>query len=125
MRRTVVAGVLGDAAALQLLTYLSELDLPDPEAVLADPESLALPERGDRAYAVLAAVLSDCTPARWSAGVKAVARAAAQGQADVGAAAMSALVRHRPSVKGTAVPLPAEIKAFVPVLKRAGLLATG
>jgi len=129
VRRVALAGVVGDAAALQFLTYLTELDLPDPEQVLAAPESLVLPARGDRAYAVLAAVvaavLSDCTADRWAAGVKAVARAAAQGQADVGAAAMSALVRNRPSVKGVVVPLPAEIKDFVPVLKRAGLLAAG
>ena len=129
VRRVVVAGVVGEAAALQLLTYLSELDLPDPEQVLAAPDELVLPERGDRAYAVLAAVvaavLSDCTPERWSAGVRAVSQAAVQGQADVGAAAMAALVRNRPSVKGTVVPLPAEIKDFVPVLERAGLLAAG
>jgi hypothetical protein len=129
VRRVVVAGVVGKAAALQLLTYLDELDLPDPEDVLAAPESLKLPERGDRAYAILAAVtaavLSDLTPERWAAGVRAVSQAAAQGQADVGAAAMSALMRKRPSVRGAVVPLPAEIKEFIPVLERAGLLAVG
>lgn len=129
VRRVVVAGVIGDAAALQLLVFLSELDLPDPEDVLAHPHDLVLPGRGDRAYAVLAsvvaAVLGDCTPERWAAGVRAVSQAAVQGQADVGAAAMAALVRRRPSVKGVVVPLPAEIKEFVPVLKRAGLLAAG
>ena len=129
VRRVALADHAGEAAALQFLTYLTELDLPDPEQVLAAPESLVLPARGDRAYAVLAAVvaavLSDCTADRWAAGVKAVSRAAAQGQADVGAAAMSALVRNRPSVKGVVVPLPAEIKDFMPVLKRAGLLAAG
>lgn len=129
VRRVVLGGVIGEAAALQFLTYLTELDLPNQEDVLASPESFTLPARGDRAYAVLAAVaaavLSDCTPERWTAGIRAVSRAAAQGQADVGAAAMSALVRNRPSVKGVVVPLPAEIKDFVPVLKRAGLLAAG
>ena len=129
VQRVAVSGVLGEATALQLLTYLSELDLPDPEEVLRHPTKLKLPERGDRAYAVLAAVvaavLSDCTPDRWSAGVIAVSQAAAQGQADVGAAAMAALVRRRPTVKGKVVPLPAELKEFVPVLQRAGLLAAG
>lgn len=129
VRRLVVAGVIGDAAALQFLTYLGELDLPDPEEVLANPDDLVLPERGDRAYAVLAsvvaAVLADCTADRWSAGVRAVSSAARHGKADVGAAAMSALMRRRPTVRGTVVPLPPEIKDFVPVLKRAGLLAAG
>lgn len=129
VRRAVVAGVVGEAAALQLLTFLGELDLPDPEEVLAAPDELVLPDRGDRAYAVLAsvvaAVLADCTPERWSAGVRAVAQAATQSKPDVGAAAMSALVRKRPTKNGTVVPLPTEIKAFIPVLKRAGLLAAG
>ena len=129
VRRLVVAGVIGDAAALQFLTYLGELDLPDPEEVLANPDDLVLPARGDRAYAVLAsvvaAVLANCTADRWSAGVRAVSSAARQGKADVGAAAMAALMRRRPTVKGTVVPLPAEIKDFIPVLKRAGLLAAG
>ncbi|MCW2777867.1 MAG: phage shock protein operon transcriptional activator, partial [Frankiales bacterium] len=119
----VVAGVVGEAAALQLLTFLEELDLPDPEQVLADPEAFVLPDRGDRAYAalaaVVAAVLSDLTPARWQAGVRVVAQAAVQGKADVGAVAMQALVQHRPE----ATALPKEIRAFVPVLTRAGLLA--
>ena len=129
VRRVAVGGVLGDACALQFLTYLSELDLPDPEEVLAAPEKFTLPERGDRAYAVLtsvvAAVLSDCTAERWAAGIRAVSQAAVQGQADVGAAAMAALVRKRPTVKGVVVPVPKEIKEFVPVLERAGLLAAG
>ena len=129
VQQVVVSGVVGEAAALQLLTYLSELDLPDPETVLAAPDSLKLPCRGDRAYAVLAAVvaavLSDLSPERWSAGVRAVSQAAVQGQADVGAAAMAALMRKRPTVRGVVVPLPKEIKDFVPVLERAGLLAAG
>jgi hypothetical protein len=123
VRRRAVAGVVGEAAALQLLTFLEELDLPDPEQVLADPAAFVLPERGDRAYAalaaVVAAVLADLTPERWQAGVRVVAQAAEQGQADVGAVAMQTLVQHRPA----ATALPTEIRAFVPVLTRAGLLA--
>lgn len=37
------------------MTYLEELDLPDPERVLAHPESFALPDRGDRQLAFLTA----------------------------------------------------------------------
>jgi ATPase family associated with various cellular activities (AAA) len=123
VRRRAVAGVVGEAAALQLLTFLEELDLPDPEQVLRDPDAFVLPERGDRAYAalacVVAAVLSAPTPERWQAGVRVVARAAQQGKADVGAVAMQTLVQHRPP----ATALPVEVRAFVPVLTRAGLLA--
>ena len=126
-RRLVVAGVVGDAAALQLLGFLDALDLPDPEQILAAPDALVLPERGDRAYAVLAAVvaavLADPTPQRWRAGVQAVCQAALQGRADVGAGVMTALVRNRPRIAGRDVPLPEQIKAFLPVLRAAGLVA--
>lgn len=97
-----------------------------PERVLAAPDQLTLPERGDRAYAVLAAVvaavLAECTPARWTAGVRAVSQAARQGKADVGAAAMTALMRHRPRVDGRLADLPSDLRAFRPVLRAAGLL---
>ncbi len=49
-------GAVGDGAGVEFLAWLAEMDLPDPEAVLADPASFRLPERGDRAYAALAAV---------------------------------------------------------------------
>lgn len=123
VRRAVVAGVVGDAAALQLLTWLDALDLPDPEDLLADPSSFVLPERGDRAFSVLASVvaaaLSRPTAERWQAAVRVVAVSVEQGRADVGAAAVTALLRQRPE----GVALPPEIKGFAPLLVRAGLLA--
>ncbi len=52
-RAALISGAIGDAAGLELLTWHHEMDLPDPEAVLADPDGVELPDRGDRAYAVL------------------------------------------------------------------------
>ncbi len=52
----LAAGAVGEAAGIQLVTWELEMDLPDPEAVLADPDAFELPERGDRAHAVLSAV---------------------------------------------------------------------
>ena len=67
----------------EFLTWLAEMDLPDPEAVLADPASFTLPERADRAYAALAAVAAvvaaDPTPERWAAGWQVLGIAAAAG----------------------------------------------
>ena len=126
IRRRLIGGVVGDGAGLQFLHYLQALDLPDPEGALADPAALELPERGDQAYAVLsgivAAVLADLTPARWAAGVRAVSRAADLGKPDVGAAAIRALLRHRPTVDGVEAPVPAAVAGFAPVLRAAGLL---
>src|SRR5262249_18051492 len=55
-RAALVAGAVGEGAALEFLSWLEHLDLPDPEAVLADPESFELPERSDRAFAAPTAV---------------------------------------------------------------------
>ena len=71
-RRNLVIGCVGDGVGLEFLTWLQELDLPDPEAALRDPETVVFPDRGDRLYAAVSAVASavaaDPTPDRWLAG---------------------------------------------------------
>lgn len=122
---TAVGGCVGAGAATELLSWLKEMDLPDPEDILAKPDKFKLPTRSDRQFAVLAsvsaAVVQNTTPERWLAGWKVMAKAATDGPKDVAAAASSSLlklVRKRPDL-----PLPtAEIKAFVPLLKAAGVL---
>ena len=120
-RSALVQGAVGDGAAIEFLAWLSEMDLPDPEQVLAEPASFRLPERGDRAYAALAAVAAavaaDPTPERWTAGWQ-VLGLAADAAPDVAAVAARVLAKCRP--EGAA--LPAEIHQFIPVLRAAGLL---
>jgi hypothetical protein len=120
-RSALVRGCVGEGAGVEFLAWLVEMDLPDPEAVLADPASFVLPKRGDRAYAAVAAVAAvvaaDPTPQRWVAGWQVLGRAAS-GAPDVAAVAARTLARCRPD--GT--PPPAEIKLFAPVLRDAGLL---
>ena len=118
---TLVAGCVGEGPALEWLSFLSDLDLPDPEALLADPASFELPERGDLALAVLsavaAAVVERTTGERWEAAWQIVERAAAS-HPDVAATAARSLARCRPD--GAAAPESAA--ALVPVLTAAGLL---
>jgi hypothetical protein len=118
----LVRGCVGTGAGIEYLTWLAEADLPDPEAVLADPDSFVLPERGDRAYAALtsvaAAVAADPSDGRWERGWKVFGRAA-NGAPDVAATAARVLARCRPP--GTAVP--DEVRIFAPLLRDAGLLA--
>ncbi|HET9443853.1 MAG TPA: MoxR family ATPase [Acidimicrobiales bacterium] len=118
-RAALVSGAVGDAAGLQLLTWQMEMDLPNPEDLLADPEGTTMPDRGDRAYAALsavaAAVVSDLTVERWNAGWKVLARAG--DHPDVAAVAARVLARNRPD----GAPAPAEAKIFIPLLKDAGL----
>ena len=122
-RSALVRGCVGDGAGAEFLTWLAEMDLPDPEEVLADPDSFTLPDRADRAYAALAAVTAavtaELTPDRWTAAWR-VLGAAATSAPDVAAAAARVLARHRPD----GAPLPPEIRLFAPVLRDAGLLSS-
>jgi len=96
-----------------------EMDLPDPEEVLADPDSFQVPERGDRAYAVLssvaAAVASNPTVERWLAGWRVLGKAG-EDAPDVAAVPARVLAQCRP--KGA--PAPPEAKLFAPLFKGAG-----
>lgn len=117
----LVRGCVGPGPGAEFLTWLVEADLPDPEAVLADPESFVLPERGDRAYAALssiaAAVAYHPGDGRWERGWRAFGRAASAAP-DVAAAAARTLARCRPP----GAPVPPETAAFAPLLRAAGLL---
>ena len=117
----LVCGCVGEGPGIEFLAWRAELDLPDPETVLADPAGFALPERGDRAYAVLtsvaAAVAADATVERWAAGWQVVDRAGEQAP-DVAALAARVLVACRPDGAAT----PAEAAAFLPLLRDAGLV---
>ena len=120
VRARLIAGCVGDGAGIEFLSWLTELDLPDPEAVLADPAGFDLPTRGDRAYAMLtsvaAAVAADATPERWAAGWQVMGRAGEQAP-DVAALAARILARCRPD----GAPTPAEAALFLPLLRDAGL----
>src|ERR1700735_2172622 len=120
-RSALITGAVGDGAGVEFLAWLVEMDLPDPEEGLADPASFRLPDRGDRAYAALAAiaaaVAADPTPERWTAGWQ-VLGLSADAAPDVAAVAARVLAKCRP--EGAA--LPAEIHRFAPLLRAAGLL---
>ena len=117
----LVRGCVGVGPGVEFLTWLDEADLPDPEAVLADPDSFVVPERGDRAYAALssiaAAVAARPGDGRWARGWRAFGRAA-DSAPDVAAAAARTLARCRPP----GADLPPEIDLFAPLLRDAGLL---
>lgn len=96
-----IRGSVGDGAGLELMAFLERRDLPDPEAVLADPESAELPERGDLVHATLAAVVDavarDTARVRWEAAWRLVARLAVTVPVDLLAApAMQLAALRRP-----------------------------
>ena len=117
----LVRGCVGPGPGVEYLTWLAEADLPDPEAVLANPDKFTLPDRGDRAYAALtsvaAAVAADPSGDRWERGWRAFGRAAGSAP-DVAAAAARTLARCRPP----GARIPDEVKAVSSLRRDAGLL---
>lgn len=83
----LVRGAVGDGPGLELLASLDRMDLPDPEALLADPAGAALPERGDLRQAtldgVVEAVRRDPSKDRWDAAWALLVRAVGTGAPDL------------------------------------------
>lgn len=115
-----VAGLVGPGPATEVLAWVKDLDLPDPEELLKHPERFKLPSRSDRQFAALAsvaaAVMQNTTEDRYLAGWKIMAKAATDGPRDVAAAAAAGLLRLAKKRMDFKVPH-AEIKAFGPLLK--------
>lgn len=120
---SLVAGCVGDGAAMEFLAWRRDLDLPDPETVLANPSGFRVPDRGDQAFAILTAVVSaavgNLTQDRWLAAWQVLARAADQGAKDIAAASAKALAAARKP----GLPLPQkELREFIPLLQKGGLM---
>ncbi|MEV8514814.1 AAA family ATPase [Dactylosporangium sp. NPDC051484] len=115
-------GAIGDGAGLELINYLDELDLPDPNRVLANPDAFALPDRGDRQLAFLTAVVSavqsDTSRPRWEAAWTVLAKAVDAGVPDVAARAATDLA----TMRERSWPVPPTIDAFVDILRLSGAL---
>jgi MoxR-like ATPase len=120
-RTLLVLGAVGEGAGIEFLSWFANMDLPDPEAVLADPDGFDLPERSDRAFAVLTAVaavaIGHGDADAWSAAWRVVARVADQAP-DVAALAARTLASARPE----GAELPSGLLKMAPVLRAAGLM---
>lgn len=124
-RRMLIVGAIGQAAAAEFLAYIADLDLPDPEALLADPSKFEAPTRGDRVYAVgasvLAAVKMNNTPERWKAAGKVVAAIAKANHADVAVA----IGKRWMSIRTTPDLMPdtESLRTLAPILRESNLIS--
>ena len=120
-REQLLTGAVGDGAAIEFLSWLEHLDLPDPEEVLANPDAFVLPERSDRAFAVMTAVatvaIAGGDPERWQRAWRVVAKAAERAP-DVATLVARTLAANRPP----GAELPESVLELAPVLRAAGLL---
>lgn len=123
--RVLVHGAVGAPVGHEYLTWMDNLDLPDPEDLLTNPDQATFERlRPDRVHvilqSVLAAVVSDPKPKRWTAGMTICTVAAEQAGVDPAIPVVRALLRARPP-RAT---LPAGMAVFAGPLALAGLLPT-
>ena len=94
----LVRGTVGDGPGLELLASMDRLDLPDPEALLADPGT-PLPRRGDLRQAALDGVVEAVrripAEARWDAAWAVLVRALDDGAPDLVVAPAATLATLR------------------------------
>lgn len=125
--RTLVHGTVGAPVGHEYLTWLTHLDLPDPESLLADPNRSDFTGlRPDRVHVILQSVLAAATgrpsPARWQAAMALCIAAAQERGIDPAVPVVRSLLTggNRPP-KTT---LPAGMDVFAAPLALAGLLPT-
>lgn len=122
--RMLVTGSVGVSATGEFLTYVANLDLPDPEELLAHPEKFVVPsERPDKVYAIVASVFSAMvnknSKERWVNAGRILAAVANAGHADI---AFTYGVRWTKNRVETATPHPETVAALGPVLTELGRL---
>lgn len=114
-----LCGLIGEGAALAYVEWRQALDLPDPEALLRDPENHPLPERDDSLFVALSALAhvfcANPSKPRWEAAWTILGRVA-QRAPDVGAIAARTIISARPK-NATA---PAGAAAYLPLIQAMG-----
>lgn len=113
-------GLVGEAAAVEFLAWRKDVDLPDPDEVLAHPEIMDWNGRDDRVFAVLSAVVSAVSSSGskplWDQGWAVLESCANAGKADIAAQAANDLTKCRPA----GASWPKSVKAFSKVLQASG-----
>lgn len=124
VRTNMLSGLIGNGVAIEYVEYEENLNLPDPEEILRNPRGFRLPTESDRAYAaansIMAAVLSNNTKDRWTAGMTALA-ASAKGREDIVTAPCRALLE--PGKKPEGATLPPEFKDMYDMFAAAGMVS--
>ena len=94
-----VIGAVGEGPGTEFISWAKTLDLPDPKEVLANPDKFQLPNRGDAAYAVLAAVAalacSSGDKQLWQKAWRVLGKAHDAGAPDIAATAARQLAQSR------------------------------
>ena len=123
VRRIVVMGCVGPGAAAEYITYRENIDLPNPEEIIASPRNFVIPNRMDKIYVVgaslMAVLRNNMTRQRWDAVGIVLERIAEGGNPDLAVTFARDWLRERPK---DAVPDPALLKALIPLLTEAKMI---
>jgi MoxR-like ATPase len=116
-------GLVGEGAGLEFAEWRNNLDLPDPEALLADPNMIDWNKtRADKVHVALSSVYnvveSNVTHERWEAAWAVLGAAAEGGRGDVAFAIAPRLFCAGDLTWTT----PAVLGKFLPLLEEAGLI---
>jgi hypothetical protein len=124
----LVGGCVGNGAATEFITYINELDLPEPKDVLSKGQKFKLPKDGDKQFAILnscaAYTLQNLNEDNWLKMWDVLEGAAKQGAVDVAAGVCPNL--SKAWQRDQTLPIvESAIDAFIPILQKAGTFKGG
>lgn len=119
----LMKGTLG-VNHLEFLEFAAKLDLPDPNAIIADPSSWKIGDRKDQTFSValsiLGALKQNLTNERWINGGKIMALMEQAGEADVAVTFGLSWMEMRPNQQ---IMIDRDsLKTLAPIFKRMGLM---
>jgi hypothetical protein len=123
VRRLLLKGSIGVAAAAEYITYRNNMDIPNPEEVLANPTAMTLPPRADQIYVLGAGILNlltrDNSKERWHAAGAVLEKIVESGHPDMAVSFARQWLKIRP---GSEIPNATVLSALVPLLTEAKLI---
>jgi len=122
----LMAGCVGAGTITAFMSWRREMDLPDPETLLKNPNRYKHPNRGDRAFAILSSVVTACmkdkTQPRYESAWEIMGVAASAGGADIAVTHAAILSKGRTGMNTDFLTKGTSMKPLFPLLKATGLL---
>lgn len=123
IRRLLVVGCVGHGAGSEYLIYRDNLDLPNPEDIIKEPETATLPTRADQLYVICGslngALISNPTAERWDNVGKFILRLSTLGHPDIAVSLYLQWLKLAPAGAMASRPI---VQSLNPLVQQAGLL---
>lgn len=123
VRRLLLKGCVGVSAAAEYMSYRTNVDIPNPEEAITNPESLVLPSRADQIYVLGAGILNllsrEKSVEKWHAAGIVLEKIVDSGHPDMAVSFARQWLKFRPTGEN---PNSAVLRALVPLLSEAKLI---